>query len=124
MNNFKNGSFEEPEDGELRIYDNEAYIVSDGEKFKFETSQNINVRDVLNSVRRFDEEMNPMQEQMNLLNSYQDFDLDGIAPEAQHQEQDVVSQILSNLQGIAYCDFKRDQSNSISGEGQQILKLI
>ena len=86
MNNLKRdtkmGSLEDAEEGEVQIYDKDSYIVSDGELFKFETSKNINVRDVLNSVRRFDEDAYPQQEQMNLLNSFQEFDIDGIAPEA------------------------------------------
>ena len=65
-----------------------------------------------------------MQEQMNLLNSYQEFDVEGFGAPQGQEEVDVVSHILHNLPQIAYCDFKQDNHGFLSTEGQQVMKIM
>jgi hypothetical protein len=46
-------TFEDHEEGEVRIYDEEAYIVSDGDLFRFERRNDIEVN--WRSIRNFDD---------------------------------------------------------------------
>ena len=46
-------AFEDAEEGEVRVYDSEAYIVSDGELFKFQRRNDVEVN--WRSIRHFDD---------------------------------------------------------------------
>ena len=53
----------------MRVYDNEAYIYSDGEVFSYKTYDNVNVN--WRSIREFDDTwgFGTYNEKMNLMNS-------------------------------------------------------
>ena len=61
------GGESDGEEGEVLVYDQEAYIVSDGEIFRFERSKDVKVN--WRAVRQFD---TVFEEQANMLYSLQE----------------------------------------------------
>ena len=99
---------EDREEGEVRIYDEEAYLVTGGELFEYHTdsSAKINWRQV-----------NEFDQLMFQHNPYAAQHVDPAAVAEQH--------ILQNLEQIAFTNFKDDRNGQwLSLEGQQVLKTM
>jgi hypothetical protein len=77
-------NLEDGEEGEVRIYDNEAYIFSDGELFSYKTFDNVHVN--WRSIREFDDSwgFGTVNERVNMLQS-----VDG--------QRDISSYVLQNI---------------------------
>lgn len=104
--NQRAGVDEEPEEGEVKVYDDQAYLVTDGELFNFETTKNASI-----NWRQVNEFTNFMQENQILPTHT----IDAAAVAENH--------ILNNLDSLAHCDFSNDRNGQwLSMEGQQVLK--
>lgn len=102
---------EEPEEGEVKVYDEEAYLVSDGEEFSF----------ALDPHTKMD------WRQVNEFHSLM-FE-DPYAVQSLDSGQVAEKHILNNLESIATYDFENDSSGNrngqwISSEGQKVLNTL
>ena len=84
---------EDEEEGEVKIYDKDQYLVTNGELFEFHTQSNVTID--WRQIREFDQLDDPMMAEKH---------------------------ILQNLNTISECDYNSDKNGKwLSLEGKQVL---
>ena len=109
---------EQLDEGEIKIIDNEHYIVSNDELFKFEHREGVQIN--WGQVMAFDDQH---QEAERLQQSYEKFKFG--SPEEPAQDVDATSHILANLGSIAYCDMEKDRNGRwLNHDAKKLMKVI